>query len=344
MVGPPGAEYNPVKIQTWSLTAQREIIRNGVLSVAYVGSHSTNIPGAYDQNFPLPVSAPSISDPGCLQPGQSIPSGGFQFDPCQNRSVVAAAYTRPYVGWDGINGSANSAAQYNGVANYNSVQAGFNYRISPVTLSLAYTLGHSLTDVANRDFGGRQTGAGAQNPRNFGAEYGPPGYDRRHIFTSSYVWNLPFLRSRTDFAGKVLGGWTFSGMTIIESGFVFSPGMSTSTNGLATRPNCVSPVSTPKTVGQWFSTSSFAAPAFGFFGNCGTGIIPGPGENTWNWALYKTFKPSESVHIEFRSEFFNIWNHPNFSGVSTNLGAGDFGQVTSALDPRQIEFALKLNF
>jgi hypothetical protein len=133
-------------------------------------------------------------------------------------------------------------------------------------------------------------------------------------------------------------------MTIIESGFVFSPGMSTSTNGLATRPNCVSPVSTPKTVGQWFSTSSFAAPAFGFFGNCGTGIIPGPGENTWNWALYKTFKPSESVHIEFRSEFFNIWNHPNFSGVSTNLGAGDFGQVTSALDPRQIEFALKLNF
>lgn len=344
-VGPPGAEYNPVRIQTWSLTLQRQIVQNGVLSLAYVGSHTNNVPGALDHNFPLPVSAPSISDPGCLQPGQSIASGGFQFDPCLNRGLVSSDYTRPYVGWGGINGSANSAAQYNGVANYNSLQAGFNYRASSsLTFSAAYTLGHALSDVADRGFDARQTGNGAQNPRNFGAEYGPPGYDRTHIFTSSYVWNLPFLRRHTDFAGKVLGGWTFSGMTIIESGFVFTPGMSTSTNGLATRPNCVSAINTPKTVSQWFSTTSLAAPAFGFFGTCGTGIIPGPGENTWNWSLYKTFAITERAHVEFRSEFFNVWNHPNFTAVSTNLGAGDFGQVTRALDPRQIELALRFTF
>lgn len=344
-VGPPGATYNPVRIQTWSLTVQRQIVQNGVLSVAYVGSYTNNVPGSFDHNFPLPVTGPSISDPACLQSGQGIPSGGFQFDPCLNRGLVSSDYTRPYTGWSGINGSANSAAQYNGVANYNSLQAGFNYRLSSsLTVSAAYTLGHALSDVASRGFDARQTGNGAQNPRNFSAEYGPPGYDRRHIFTSSYVWNLPVLRHRTDIAGKIFGDWTFSGMTVIESGFVFSPGMSLPTTGLASRPNCVSPVTTPKSLYQWFSTSSFEAPPFGFFGNCGNGIIPGPGENTWNWALYKTFPLTERVKLEFRSEFFNVWNHPNFTAVSTNLGAGDFGQVTGALDPRQIEFALKLTF
>jgi len=344
-VGPPGNEYDPVKIQTWSTTLQRQVTQNGVLSVAYVGSHSSNIPGTIDHNFPLPVSAPSISDPGCLQAGQGIPSSGFQYDPCLNRGLVSRDYTRATVGWGAITGQGNSAAQYNGITNYHSLQVGFNYHLSSsLTLSAAYTLGHSLTDVANRGFDARQTGNGAQDSRNFSAEYGPPGYDRRHIFTSSYVWNLPFLRNRTDVLGKMLGHWTFSGMTIIESGFVFAPGMSTSTNGLATRPDCVADVHTTKTVAQWFDPNSFAAPAFGFFGNCGNGIIPGPGEQTWNWSLYKTFPITERVHLEFRSEFFNVWNHPNFTAVSTNLGAGDFGEVTSALDPRQIEFALKLSF
>jgi hypothetical protein len=316
-----------------------------VLSLAYVGSHSNNIPGVLDRNFPLPVSGPSIADPGCLQSGQGIPAGGFEFDPCLNRSLVSRSYTRPFTGWDAINGQANSAAQYNGVTNYHSLQAGFNYHLSSaLTLSLAYTFGRSLTDVASRGFDARQTGNGAQNPRNFGAEYGRPGYDRTHIFTSSYVWNLPIFRNRTGFVGVVLGNWTFSGMTIIESGFVFSPGMATSTNGLATRPNCIGRVRTPKTVSQWFDQSSFTAPAFGFFGTCGNGIIPGPGENTWNWSLYKTFPITERVKLEFRSEFFNVWNHANFTAVSTNLGAGDFGEVTAALDPRQIELALKLTF
>jgi hypothetical protein len=344
-VGSPGATYNPVKIQTWSLTVQREIMQNAVLSVAYVGSHGSNIPGSQDLNFPLPVSGPSLSNPDCLQPGQTIPSGGFQFDPCLNRGLLSADYTRPYRGWSGIGAASNSAGQYNGVSNYDSLQSGFNYRASSsLTLSAAYTYGHALSDVASRGIDSRQTGNGAQNPRNWGAEYGSPGYDRRHIFTSSYIWKIPFLRHRTDLMGKALGNWAFSGMTTIESGFVLTPGLSTSTNGLAGRPNCIAPVTALKKPGEWFETSAFAAPAFGFFGNCGTGIIQGPGEQSWNWALYKTFPLYENTKLEFRSEFFNVWNHPNFVGVSTGLGSGDFGQVTSALDPRQIEFSLKLSF
>ena len=86
------------------------------------------------------------------------------------------------------------------------------------------------------------------------------------------------------------------------------------------------------------------APAPGFFGNASTGSITGPGVIDFDMALYKDFKIWEQHTIQFRSEFFNIFNHTNFSGVSTSLGAGNFGQVTSALDPRIIELVLRYQF
>lgn len=73
-------------------------------------------------------------------------------------------------------------------------------------------------------------------------------------------------------------------------------------------------------------------------------MIRGPSENTWNWAFYKSFPIGERANVQFRAEFFNIWNHPSFTTVSTGYGSGDFGAVTGTLDPRQIEFTLRLNF
>jgi len=100
----------------------------------------------------------------------------------------------------------------------------------------------------------------------------------------------------------------------------------------------------PHTVAEWFSTGSFVAPPWGFYGNAGVGIIRSPAENVWNWALYKTFPITERFRLQFRAEFFNIFNHPSFGNVDTNLGSGTFGQVTSALNPRILEFALRLTF
>lgn len=94
----------------------------------------------------------------------------------------------------------------------------------------------------------------------------------------------------------------------------------------------------------WFNTSAFTAPPFGFFGNCGPGSIPGPPEDTWNWALFKTFPITERLRMQFRAEAFNIWNHPSFTYVSTGLGSGSFGQVTGALDPRNVELVLRFDF
>ncbi|PYV44280.1 MAG: hypothetical protein DMG06_07100 [Acidobacteria bacterium] len=336
--GPPGATRKPVILQNWSLTVERELMQNGVLSLAYVGSRGTQLEGARDINFPLPVAAPSIADLNCLQPGQTIPSGGFEFDPCLNAGLVSANYTRPLPGWGAIT-SFRGAADYLGKSFYNSFQAGFKYNppARGLTLSLAYTWSKALQDT------NAWTGS-AQNSRNFAAEYGLSPQDRTHMFTSGYVYNVPFLKNRKDALGIALGNWTFSGITVIYSGFPLTPGLAIPTPGLASRPDCVGSVAGPKSLEQWFNTGAFSAPAWGFFGNCGNGLIRGPGEQTWNWALFKGFPIKEKYKLQFRAEFFNIWNHPNFSGVSTGLGSGSFGQVVSAKEERQIEFALRFEF
>jgi len=141
------------------------------------------------------------------------------------------------------------------------------------------------------------------------------------------------------------GYWTFSGITVAESGFALSPGISGSClPGLAIRPNCIGNVAGPKTVAEFFNTAAFAPTEFGFIGSCGEGIIRGPGEFNWSWSLYKTFPLGERAKLQFRTEFFNVFNHPSFLNLSTALETGNFGQVTSALDPREIEFALRFDF
>src|SRR2546425_1114037 len=344
IIGPPGGTFKPTGVQTWSLTGQRELIPNGVLSVAYVGSGARHVKGSLDFNFPRTGIGPSINDPKCLQPGQD-PNGIYDFDPCLNNGLVSADFTRPYVGWSGFS-SGHGAGTYFGTSNYHSLQVGWKYRPSQsLTLTTAYTWGKVLTDVADRGASdGRNTGAGAQNPRDFKLEYGPPGWDRTHVFSAGYIWNLPAFKNRTDLVGKALGGWTFSGITLVESGFALGPGLSIATPGLASRPNLVGSVSGPKTVAKWFNTDAFAPAAFGIFGNAGTGLIRGPGENTWNWAFYKSFPLGERAKLEFRSECFNIWNHPSFTAVQTAFGAGNYGEVTSALDPRILELALRIDF
>jgi hypothetical protein len=97
-------------------------------------------------------------------------------------------------------------------------------------------------------------------------------------------------------------------------------------------------------VNEWFNTAAFAAPAYGYFGSAGTGTLRGPGLINFDMGLYKDFRFTEKRKLQFRSEFFNIFNHTNFSSVSTTLGNGNFGQVTSALDPRIIEFSLRLQY
>ena len=118
------------------------------------------------------------------------------------------------------------------------------------------------------------------------------------------------------------------------------------------RPDVAGSGHDPHTVDQWFDTSIYTAPAAGTWGNTPRNSIRGPGRDNWSLSLFKNFwfNQERGSNLQFRAEFFNVWNHTQFignsalNGISTNLGAGDFGKVTGAYDPRTIQLALKLSF
>ncbi len=340
-----GPKFTAAMLQSFSASIEHQVVPGAVFSVAYAGTlirHADTF--GFDQNQPLSVTAPSQA--GCLAPGQT-PSAVYDFDPCINTGVSSPNYTRPYKGYSSIYTEAGI-----GTANYNALQTGFVYRKSAVQATVAYSYSKSLSQfghASNSGGGGSIAGGGGtgvQNWNNLAAEYGPSNFDRTHVLTTSWVYDLPFFKSSgANFAEKaVLAGWSLAGLGVLESGFAFTPAISTSNVGLAIRPNQVGKINLLKTKDEWFDTTAFAAPAPGFYGNAGVGTIRGPREISFNVAGYKTFPIHERLDLQFRAEAFNFVNHPNLNLVDTGLGDASYGQVTSALDPRILEFSLRLVF
>jgi len=115
--------------------------------------------------------------------------------------------------------------------------------------------------------------------------------------------------------------------------------------GGAQRPDVVAPVTLEKTLARWFSTASFANPALGSFGSAGRSLFRAPGINNWDVSFIKKTDITERVALQFRAEFFNLFNKTNFSPPNSNISNGNFGTITSLASPaRQIQFALKLLF
>lgn len=332
--------FVPAQIQSYSLTVEQQVIPNMVASIAYVGSqgrHLETFQGGYDANFPLPVSAPSTT--GCLAPGQA-PLSSYNFDPCINAGIASEDYTRPYKGYSTMNNEYDE-----GMSNYNSLQSSLGYRTSRLQFTLAYTYQKALGTIGNHSAvspGSQATPA--QNMRDFHAEYGPPSYDFTNDVAATWVYNIPLFDHSRELLREGLGNWSFAGLALQQSGFAMSPGLTTSTRGLAIRPDAIRPYSRVGKLGEWFNTADFAAPAYGFFGDASNGTIRGPGYTSFNVSLYKTWTMEHRFSTQFRAEAFNIANHSNFQAVDTGLGDGSYGQVTSAGDPRIMEFALKLMY
>ncbi len=330
------SSYTPVQVQTYSLTVEHQLAPSTVAHVAYVGSLGRHLSvSGLDENSPLPVAAPSAVN--CLPAGQQ-PSASYDFDPCINAGTASPDYSRPYHGYSNIN------TEYDGgSSNYNSLQTGLIYRTSRAQVNLAYAYSKTL-GTTNPHGGGNTYGSTIQNPRNVAAEYGPLDFDFTHVFTGTWVYNVPLFEHSSKPVATALGHWTFAGLALLQSGFALSPGLATSHAGRATRPNQVAPIHKIGKLNEWFSTNSFAAPKYGFFGDASNGTIRGPHQISFNVALYKTFPITTRLNMQFRAEAFNVVNHPNFGGPSTSVGSGSYGQITSAADPRILEFALKLTY
>jgi hypothetical protein len=312
-------QYKVPMAQTYSLGIQRELFKDAGLEIAYVGSRGTHLDHARNINQPLRT-------------------GTTHFDPRLNTNAISIEALRPFIGWSSIRQAENT-----GSSTYHSLQVNFDKRFSGgLKFQVAYTFSRGIGDVM--DSGGRSVNAQPQDAYNMRAERGLLGFDRPHNLVINYIYELPFLKNRHDAVGRIFGGWEVSGITTMSKGPAASPGISTGRNGLATRPNLVGKIEGARTVEQWFNTAAFAEPAPGFFGNAGRNIIREPGTHKWDMSFFKNNRITESVNLQFRAEFFNIFNHASFNGINTTFGSGAFGRVTSARDPRIVQFGLKLGF
>jgi hypothetical protein len=301
------------QVQSYSLSVEHQFAKHWTLSVAGAGTQAHHLAsGQWNFNQPRPY-------------------GVYDFNPIINTGTVSTYQYAPFLGYGPIN-TITSAVNTNWKALEMSVRHPMGENLF---LSGAYTWSHSLTN-----------GASTVNIYNLKEYYGNSAQNIPQGASATIIWNLPWLKHARGWEGSVLGGWKFSDITTLRSGLSLTPGLSVSHQGIAFRPDVVAgtTLAGPKTVAQWFNTGAFTAPAAGYFGDAGTGIITGPGLVGFDIAVYKDFRIHENHTVEFRTELFNVFNHPNFTSVSTNYGAGNFGQVTAAADPRIAEFALRYQF
>ena len=334
IVGLNQLEYATPRSSQFSLGIQRAIGKT-VLSVSYVGTQNRH------QNFYTETNLP----PQSLLPG-------FVTD-----SALAQTYNGhvPYLGYNSVLMAQNEA---NG--DYNSIQLSFRGTAlkDDLTFQVAYTYSHT-----NDSFDGITESDGdlynVSNPyEGWKYDYGPSAFDIRNNFFTDFVYRIPPLKGSNNRLMKTtLGGWEISGIVISRSGAPLNIGLAgqnvaSVVPNTANRPNVSGTMKNPHTVQEWFDTSVFSMPAPGIWGNEPHNAVRGPGRNNWNISFFKnfTFNEQRGTNLQFRAEFFNIWNHPQWIGdtlnfgISTLYGASNFGAVTSAYDPRTIQLALKFSF
>jgi hypothetical protein len=151
-------------------------------------------------------------------------------------------------------------------------------------------------------------------------------------------------------ASKILGHWQFSGITQFLSGAPLSVSMPTYWPNVAAVFTTAQPDRVcngnigNRTLGRYFDTSCFVAPPVNTFGNSGRNVITGPGAQSWDMSLARQFPIWERVRLDFRAEFFSIFNHQNWGSPDTGVEDPSFGQIFSKVNPRVVQFGLKLSF
>jgi hypothetical protein len=330
--------YTTLKIpyaMEYNFDVEREITPNLVATVSYVGSQSRHLFLQPMYNAPLPQN---------MGPGPVAPRTPF-----------------PFIGQ--FPNDTNS-----GVASYNALQAKVQKRFSQgLTFLASYTYSKCLSI---QDEG--QSGS-IQNPYDWSADKGDCDFNFPQIFVFSYAYELPlghgkyFGGSMNGVENGILGGWQISGITTAESGAPFTVtanatdvaniNPSSETERANATGQAVRPSGFKQTVQTWDNPAAFTTPAPYTFGNIGRNTLRGPGDVNFDFALLKNFRVTESTHIQFRSEFFNILNKANFappgggsSGGFSTLGGysgtavngTNFMHIFSAAAAREIQFSLKL--
>ncbi len=321
-------DYKDPKVWQWNFTVEREITRNMGVRLTYSGSNASDLATTVDYN--------------------QIPSNTVGY--------AKLAATRPFPLWGKIQTVDQGAVQ-----RYHSGTVEFNRRMGKgLSFQSSYTFSKNLSNangVAPDSFVG-ETGGFMADRYNLGLDMGNVAYTRRQRFLTTFLYELPFGKSR------VLGGWEASGIYLWQTGPFLTPTVSgadpSGTNfpnlcGCDGRPDSVAGRSGNLTSGQtadrWFDTTAFVVPSsnIGRFGNVSNGTLVGPGTSNLSFALQKRIKFGETSGVQIGTQVANLFNHTNLDVPNTLFNSGQFGKITNVqaaegAGARVIQLSLRLFF
>jgi len=338
--------------QDWNLNVQRAFGNDWLLQVGYVGTKGTKLPRFIEANPTVYDPSLSYTDNVNFSDQRRLYSGCTvsQPSPCTFSSVGEIA------------GIANSS--------YNALQASLKKRFSHgLSALISYTYSKTLDDASTFNITGSasQSVAGendlAQNPFDLKGEYGRSMFDARHRFVASYQWDLPWFKHPQNWYGHVLGNWQVNGITTLMSNTPFTvydssnpsaQGGAPEISGFySSRPNqigdpnsgvCGSSGAAVRSPNCWFNTGAFQQAAQGTFGDVGRNTLKGPAFQQWDFSAIKMIPIHERMNLQFRAEFFNIFNNVNFRLPDNDINSPTFGQITAVQPGRIVQLALKLAF
>jgi hypothetical protein len=320
----------PANVQQWSLIIEQQLAKETVLTAGYVGQHGTHliVPMPYFQRILLPD-------------GTTVPG--------------------PYLSGNPLlaNIAQISGTEANGNQRYDALQFSARQRkAGGLEYLVSYTFSKGMSDaIGYYGEGGQAANQSAyfQNLYDRRAEWGPTYFDATHMLNFSYTYELPFGHNKTHGSdwhpamNGILGGWQLGGILTLRSGFPLTIQATdrSGTRSRGARADRVGDGAGPEQVGPgttWLDKAAFREPVTGTLGNSGIGVVRGPDWKTFDLSLHKHFKMTEGTSLEFRSEFFNLTNTPQFNAPNRSASSATFGEITGAQGERNIQFALKFIF
>ncbi|MGA9143439.1 MAG: TonB-dependent receptor [Candidatus Acidiferrales bacterium] len=311
--------------QTWNLNIQQELSQRVVFQIGYVGNHSTHQLQLLDINQPTP---------GDVAGEQSRRPFNTQFPDLRQINTISSA------GW----------------AHYNALQAVLrSTNFHGLTTQVSFTWSHNLDTASEVENFFGTSGYIPQDSRNLAGSYGNSEFDQRRALVFTYVYAIPSPKIDNKL-GYVLRDWQVSGTTTMRDGLaapLLTFGDESGVGNNNTRFNCSGPIHYQlKDFNAPYAIGNFTPPPQGTFGDCPRDPLVAPGLNAWDISIQRTFRFAERYGIEFRTSFFNAFNHPNFAEPSpdgsTRITAtaddGSFDSHFGVGGPRNIQFMLKFSF
>ena len=305
-------EYNEV----WNAALQRQLAGNTTVEISYIGSRTVHADSSTAVNVPSVFGGP-----------------------------------RPYPQL-----AAFSTIRWDGWATFHAMTLRTSRRFrNGLSFDASYSWSKSIDDASDTGTTNAEYNL-PEDPYSMKLEKGLSSFDHRNRFTANTVYNLPFGRLGPRWLRGTLGGWRASGIFTAQSGAPFTinlssaAGQNVSPTGLVNgnnleRPNLVgNPTSGPGTPAEWFNTAAFALPAVGTYGTAGRNVVTGPALTALDLSLQKEATLYERLKLQLRVDAYNSLNHANFNLPGRIFGGANFGVITSAGDPRELQWAMKVLF